>query len=60
VVEQKAGGFQVADGGSGVQRHDLRRIRGHGVDRGSVFDEEAGGFRLSEETREVQGREAVF
>ena len=31
VIEQEAGGFQVADGGGGVERHDLRGVRGHGI-----------------------------
>ncbi len=43
-----------------MQRHDLRWIRGHGVDRRSAFDQQTGGFGLAEKAREVKGREAVF
>jgi len=43
-----------------VQRHDLHGIRGHGVDGGSAFEQQAGGFGLAEKTSEVQGGEAVF
>jgi hypothetical protein len=60
VFEQKAGGFEVAGCGSGVQWHDLGRIRGYGVDRRSAFDEQTGGFGLAEKTGEMQRGEAVF
>ena len=60
VLEQKASRFKVAGGGGGVQRHDVHWIRGDGVDGGSAFNQQTGGFGLAKKTGEVQGRKAVF
>src|SRR5580658_7267274 len=60
VLEEQAGGFEVANGGGGVQRHDLHGIRRDGVDCGSAFEEQTGGFGLAEKTGEVQSRESVL
>jgi hypothetical protein len=58
--EQEAGGFEVADGGGGMERHDLHGVRGHGIRSGSILEQHSGGFGLAEKTGEVQGGESVF
>src|ERR1700678_664084 len=43
-----------------MQGHDLHGIRGNGVGSCATFEQETGGFGLSEKTGEVQGGKAVL
>ena len=59
-LKKETRGFEVANGGGGVQRHDLGRVRGHGVSGGSAFEQQACGCGLAKKAGEVEGAESVF